>query len=95
MGVGIETYLLWEKGRSQPFVRYYPAIFLFLGYDPFPEPQTLPDRIASQRRKLGLTIRQAAKRTGVDAGTFARWEGGDWQPRTHRAALRAFLNLPT
>jgi transcriptional regulator with XRE-family HTH domain len=93
LGVKVDTYLLWEQDRHEPVVRYYPAIFEFLEYDPFPEPVTLPERIISQRRKLGLTISQAAKRTGVDGGTFRRWESGEWKPRMSGKAVRHFLAL--
>lgn len=89
----MDTYLLWEWDKHEPVVRYYPAIFEFLGYDPFPEPVTLPERITSQRRKLGLTISQAAKGIGVDEGTFRRWESGKWKPRLSEDAVRRFLKM--
>jgi DNA-binding transcriptional regulator YiaG len=73
LSVSTWTYLLWEQGRATPTVRYYPAIFQFLGYDPFPEPATLPQRIAAKRRQLGLTIVEAARSIGVDEGTLRRW----------------------
>ena len=93
LGVTIETLLLWEWDEHEPTVRYYPAIFRFLGYDPFPKPQTLAERIARQRRKLGLTISQAAQKAGVDKGTFSRWESGEWQPRLSGDAVRRFLRM--
>jgi hypothetical protein len=42
-------------------VRYYPASLRFLGYDPFLPPTTLPERIARDWQKLGLSIEAAAK----------------------------------
>ena len=93
MGVNTWTYLLWEQDRTEPVVRYYPAIFAFLGYDPFPPPRTLPEQIASQRRRLGLPIKKAAKLVGVDEGTFARWENGAWTPRMSKSAVTVFLDL--
>jgi transcriptional regulator with XRE-family HTH domain len=87
----VETYLLWEKDRAEPSTRYYPAIFAFLGYDPFPPPQTLGEQIASKRRELGLPIKRAAKLAGVDEGTFSRWESGEWKPRMSRAKIDRFL----
>lgn len=95
VSVNTWTYLLWEKGRTAPEMRYFPAIFRFLGYDPFPAPQTLPERIASKRRALGLSIREAAKLVGVDEGTFGRWESGEWKPRVSREAVDRFLNSPS
>jgi len=50
----------WEKDRTFPAVRYFPAIFRFLGYDPFPMPTTLPERMIARRRVLGLSVRRAA-----------------------------------
>ncbi len=94
LGVGIETYFLWEKDQTLPVVRYYPAIFGFLGYDPFPPPTTLPERIAAQRRRLGLTIKKAAEKAGVDEGTFAQWERGTWKPRLSGKVVQGFLALP-
>ena len=94
LGVDGSTYLLWEQDRSQPTVRYYPAIYTFLGYEPFPEPTTLPERITAQRRRLGLTLREVSCAIGVDEGTFNRWETGEWKPRMSKEAVRRFLALP-
>jgi hypothetical protein len=93
LGVKVDTYLLWERDEHDPTVWYYPAIFAFLGYDPFPEPVTLPEKITSKRRCLGLPIKKAAARTGVDEGTFPRWEDGTWKPRMSQQAVREFLSL--
>jgi transcriptional regulator with XRE-family HTH domain len=91
LAVNTWTYLLWEQDRTTPTVRYYPAIFDFLGYDPFPAPTTLPQQIASRRRELGISIKEAAKRLGVDEGTFGRWESGEWKPRMSQKAVEQFL----
>jgi hypothetical protein len=87
----VETYLLWEKDRAEPSVRFYPAIYHFLGYDPFPPATTLAERITTKGRELGLPIRQAAKLAGVDEGTFSRWESGEWKPRISQAKVDRFL----
>jgi transcriptional regulator with XRE-family HTH domain len=89
----VETYLLWEKGRAEPSVRFYPAIFRFLGYDLFPPPTSLNAQIASKRRELGLTLKQAAKLAGVDEGTFSPWESGEWKPRMSQAKVDRFLAI--
>jgi hypothetical protein len=89
----MDTYLLWEWDEHEPTVRYYPAIFEFLGYDPFPVPVTLSERIASQRRRQGLTINQAAQKIGVDEGTFRRWESGEWKPRLLGDTVGRFLSI--
>ena len=91
--VNIWTYLLWEKDRSKPTIRYYPAIFEFLAYDPFPAPVTLGARILRKRQQLGFSIRDAAKVLGVDEGTFGRWERGEWKPRLSGAVVTRFLEM--
>lgn len=83
--------LLWEKERCLPTARYYPAIIRFLGYDPFPTPTTLAARIKRQRFRLGLSVKAAAARVGVDEGTFGRWERGEWEPRMSGDKVQRFL----
>lgn len=46
-----------------PTIRYMPAIIAFLGYNPYPAPQTLPEKLLAARRRLGLTRRQMAELT--------------------------------
>lgn len=94
LGIDASTYLLWEQDRCQPTVRYYPAIFAFLGYEPFAVPVALPDQIAAQRRRLGLSLKEASRAISVDEGTFQRWETGEWKPRMSKEAVRRFLALP-
>jgi hypothetical protein len=94
MSVNTWTYLLWEQDRHVPTVRYYPVIFQFLGFDPFPSPTTLPQRLAAKRRHHGLTIKEAARRVGVDEGTFRRWESGEWNPRMSGEVVQRFLDMP-
>jgi transcriptional regulator with XRE-family HTH domain len=93
VGIKTDTYLLWEKDRTKPTVRYYPAIFAFLGYDPLPVPSTLAARIGRKRQELGLSIDQAAKLLGVDEGTFRRWERGEWKPRLSSEIVDQFLAM--
>src|SRR5437868_10511141 len=77
----------WEKDRTVPAVRFFPGIFAFLGYDPFPVPVTLGERIARRRRELGLSIKSAAKLIGVDEGSFGHWEHGTRKPMRAKRAL--------
>lgn len=76
IGVSPATIVNWEQGHSEPSIEAFPAILAFLGYDPHPEPKTLPERLLAVRRRRGWTIRQAADEFGVDAGTWGDWEGG-------------------
>jgi transcriptional regulator with XRE-family HTH domain len=93
LGVNTWTYILWEQDRSTPTIRYYPSIFAFLGYDPFPAPRSLSEQIATKRRRLGLSFREVAHLLGVDEGTVSRWESGEWQPRRSEQAVETFLAL--
>lgn len=86
------TYILWETDRARPTVHHFPAIFSFLGYDPFPAPTSLAERLASKRRHLGLPLKKAALLVGVDEGTFMRWERGEREPCGRSApAIDRFL----
>jgi len=79
----------WEKDKTFPAIRYFPAIFRFLGYDPFPAPTTLSQKLSAKRRALGLSVKRAAQMMGVDEGTFARWERGE---RAENELVETFLN---
>lgn len=70
------TVLNWEKGHTEPPIEAVPAIVRFLGYNPFPEPRSLPERLLAKRRAMGWSIRQAAQKLGVDPGTWRDWERG-------------------
>jgi len=64
----------WEKDHAKPGIRFWPAIIAFLGYDPYPEPRTLGERLQAKRRALGFTIAETARWLEVDEGTFGKWE---------------------
>lgn len=74
MGVSQRCVINWELGLKAPMVAQYPAIIAFLGYEPWPEPQTLAEKLRAERRRRGLRICRAAKLAGVDEGTFGGWE---------------------
>ena len=56
-----------------------------------PPPATLREHLRRRRLELGLTLRDAALLIGVDEGTLARWERGEWKPRMSKAKVDAFL----
>jgi transcriptional regulator with XRE-family HTH domain len=80
IGVNAATITNWERNTSTPVTRYIPAIIRFLGYDPLPSPDSLPERLRWVRRQLGLTQREMAERIGVDPCTLRDWEAGLHQP---------------
>jgi transcriptional regulator with XRE-family HTH domain len=80
--VGVDTTSLfnWEGNRSNPEIRYMPAVIRFLGYDPQPAANTTGERLVRQRTSLGLSQKESAERIGVDASTLAKWERGEREP---------------
>jgi DNA-binding transcriptional regulator YiaG len=82
IGVSAETVALWEKGRVRPLPRQHCRVIEFLGYDPEPTPPSISGRLASIRRRLGLTQAELAARLGLDEGTVSAWESGTREPST-------------
>ena len=74
IGVGNFTIMNWEKGDAQPSIKHYPAIISFLGYEPFPEPRTLGERIIAWRHRNGFSRKALARQLGVDEAALARRE---------------------
>ena len=80
IGVHEMTITNWEVNATIPEVRYLPAIIRFLGYDPLPPAESIPERLATARRSLGLSQRKMAEKLGVDPATLMGWEAGRHQP---------------
>ena len=96
LGVTSFTVLNWEKCKTEPPVRSYPATLRFLAYDPFPEARSLPERLVAVRRSLGWPVKTAAGHLSVDEATWSSWERGQTGPlRKHRARLGRLLILAT
>ena len=94
LGTDPWTLANWEKGKTKPMVRYYPAIINFLGYCPYERGETLGERIVLHRQYLGLSQRELAQSIGVDPGSIARWENGDRKPTKQMALrLRQFFDI--
>ena len=88
LGVVVESIVHWEKGKTQPPIARIPALVAFLGYDPFPAPETLAEQLLAKRRAMGWSIQQAAEKLGVDPATWSKWERGQAiLIPTHRAAV--------
>jgi transcriptional regulator with XRE-family HTH domain len=66
----------WEKGRAEPEIRFLPAIWGFLGYDPRPKPTTIGERLVAYRLGRGWARPRLARELGIDPSTLARWERG-------------------
>ena len=80
MGVNPWTYLLWEQGRSNPEMRYWPKIISFLGSDPSPPPVSLAGKIKSYRRRHGLSQAKLASLLEVHETSICEWENGFSKP---------------
>ena len=90
--VNVFTLCGWENGKWIPSIRYLPHIIEFLGYDPFPEPQSIGEEIVAARRRLGLSRKRLAKKLGMDEGTLERWEKSITSPTGgHLRRLTEFL----
>lgn len=85
----------WERGEFQPSkVATLHRIIEFLGYNPLPVGQTIPDRLRQQRRLIGWGQRELAEHLGVDRCTVTGWEfDGTILNRSHRSMVARFLGL--
>jgi transcriptional regulator with XRE-family HTH domain len=88
LGANFKTYENWEQGKYEPELRFFPAIISFLGYDPTPEPTSLPERILAARRREGISQKELARKLGLDSSTVAAWEAG-----TVRKPFARFVRL--
>lgn len=75
--IGVDTCTItnWEKGHSEPELRYIPRIIEFLRYGPpLPLPITLGERIKLYRFLKGISQEQLAREIGIDPTTLSRLE---------------------
>ncbi len=94
LGVNPWTVLNWEKGYTKPPMASMPAILEYLGYDPFPQPMTLPENLLAKRRMMGWSIKQAAEAIEVDPCTWESWERGQMIVYSkHRVLVAQILGL--
>ena len=92
MGIGIDTFRNWERGKTEPVASQFPPVVAFLGYDPTPASSTLAARLQAKRRTLGVTFSQVARYLGWNSGTLARYVSGRWRMPPDRAkAFETFL----
>jgi transcriptional regulator with XRE-family HTH domain len=92
LGANQFTLMNWELNRHAPADRFYPPLIRFLGRDPWPEPETIGERVRAERMRRGLTCQQFAAVLQVDEGSVAMWERGDGPHRSMaKAKVEAFL----
>jgi transcriptional regulator with XRE-family HTH domain len=76
IGVSKATIWNWECHESSPQIHVLPQVIKFLGYDPFPPPESLAEKLVKRRKAFGVTQKEMAKRLGIDPTTLARLERG-------------------
>lgn len=81
VGVDKASVLNWERQRSEPELRFLPAIIAFLGYVPETgEEDSLGSILIRHRTLRGLSQLAFARELRVDPGTLGRWERNERQP---------------
>ena len=94
MEVNEWTYHTWETNKAEPIITMYPRIIDFLGYYPYPTPQTIGEKLVAHRRAFGLSRAQLAETIGIDEGTVLRMERGQRCPSGKCGAqVKAFLEV--
>jgi len=78
LGADSQSVNAWERNYHQPALHRLEAITTFLGYDPenVSDDAPLGLRIASRRRRLGLSQKRLAELLGIDEATVRKWERG-------------------
>ena len=77
IGVSSETICGWELGRTDPDIRYLPAIHRFLRFCPFDPTWSFGERLRAAREAKGLSRREVAILLRLDPGTIWRAESTD------------------
>jgi len=85
----------WERNRCGPALTQIPRIIEFLGYVPYDPSRPFGERLAAQRRALGISREALARALRVDESTVLRWETGSRHPsRELEVRIKALLNEP-
>jgi transcriptional regulator with XRE-family HTH domain len=84
LGVSSSTYRSWEVNRSKPALRYVPNAIAFLGYDWRATSNSPAELLRLKRTRRGWSLRNLARRAGVDWTTIRAWERNEHRP-TRRA----------
>ena len=98
MGTDEFTVINWEKGKTEPAIRFWPGIIAYLGYDPHPDPLTLGEHVRAERRRRGCSLAALAGELGFDPGTLRLIEADaytriDGRVRASYAALQERYGL--
>ncbi len=92
IGVHETTVYLWEVNSTEPMLQFVPLILEFLGYNPFPQPVSLADKLILKRKQFGISQEKLAELIGVDPTSISRWERGQTRPfRKSLGKISSFL----
>ena len=92
MGIDHHTFVKWENGQALPEAQFYPALINYLNEEPWKAPEVLSERLRAQRLRQGLSMKRAARKIGVDEGTWMRWERDGRVPmKRHVEMIDRFL----
>jgi len=72
----------WEKGRTEPPVRFWPRILALIGPEELPPQASWAERIRVYRRAHGLTQAEFGVLLGVSQGVVSDWEVSQSKPET-------------
>ena len=96
IGCDTMTVVNWEKSHTaMPRISHMAGVVQFLGINPFPNGDTVAQRLVSRRMARGLTQKAFAVELGVDPSTLAKWERGERMPSgTYlKGVLRLFPDI--
>lgn len=92
LGVTESTVTNWELNRTEPELRFIPAIVRCLGYLPFSHDNSIGKQLTLARTVRGPSRETAARLLAVDPGTLGRWESGQRRPQgAYLARIETFL----
>lgn len=92
LGCTVQSIRFWEQDKTQP-IPNMPRVIEFLGYVPFPQPQTRSERLKRYRLVHGLTQRELAKQLRVSQDSVIGWESGSHMPTGRSVEVLRGLGL--
>ncbi len=92
--LGFDGHVLWgwTSNRKKVHLKFIPRVIEWLGYDPFPEPESLGVSLRNHRMAAGLSQETLGKLLGIRASTIGEFERGRIPNRKHRDHIDWFIN---
>ncbi len=87
VGAHLATITNWETGKTEPELKFLPAVIAFLGFDPRPEGRTFGERLYRTRTARGMSHRVLARLVGANESTVWKWELGRHRPASRLALV--------